>query len=71
MVSFQGDCLPIVRYCQGNGRIRDPHCHHILADGLRALAGSGLVCRWQLIPRTENSEADSLARAAARTTHHN
>eukprot|EP00975_Prorocentrum_lima_P015539 3292960-Prorocentrum_lima.AAC.1 len=59
-----------MRFCLGSGRIRDPLCHQILVDGLRSLAGSGLVCRWQLIPRTENSEADGLARAVARAADH-
>eukprot|EP00975_Prorocentrum_lima_P055398 11619932-Prorocentrum_lima.AAC.1 len=65
-VSFQGDCMPLLRFCMGHGRIRDPICHQTLVGPLRALASSGLHCQWRVIPRTDNAEADSLARAASR-----
>ena len=61
-----GDNLAVIRYGAGTARLRRPEVQTHLEVSLGAVLAAGWRLTWQAIPRSHNTEADSLAAAARR-----
>ena len=66
-VRIAGDNLPIVRFCNGTGRLRNPTDALIIEGPLSRLSLLGKATEWFAVRRRFNKAADALATEAVNT----